>query len=88
MIGRSHGSIMQGTSIRSRSASVASAHTQRLCTEFLDQNTTTTLASQMACSMPKSKDWPAQSPTFYQTDSLSASKAPANTRARSPLAEL
>ena len=51
MIGRSQGSIMQGTRVLLRSASVASARTQRLSTDFLDHSTTTALASFSAFSV-------------------------------------
>ena len=48
MIGRSHGSIMQGTRVLLRSASVASARTQRDTTDFFDHSTTTALAVRSA----------------------------------------
>ena len=51
MIGRSHASIMHGTSVRFRSASVASARTQRDSTDFFDHKTTTALASRRAFSV-------------------------------------
>jgi hypothetical protein len=54
MIGRSQGSIVAGTSVLLRSASVASARTQRLSTERGDQSTTTAFASRSARSVTAS----------------------------------
>ena len=44
MIGRSHGSIITGTNVLLRRASVASARTQRESTDFFDHSTTTAFA--------------------------------------------
>jgi hypothetical protein len=54
MIGRSHGSIMQGTSVLLRSAKVASARTQRDATDFFDHSTTTAFALRKAVSVTSS----------------------------------
>ncbi len=54
MIGRSQGSIITGTSVPLRSASVASARTQREITDFFDHSTTTDRASRSARSVTSS----------------------------------
>ena len=54
MIGRSQGSMVQGTRVLFRSASVASARTQRETTERGDQSTTTALAVRSAVSVTSS----------------------------------
>ncbi len=51
MIGRSHGSIITGTSVLLRSPTVASARTQRDSTERFDHRTTTAFASFSAFSV-------------------------------------
>jgi hypothetical protein len=51
MIGRSQGSIVAGTRVRLRSASVASARTQRDVTDLFDHSTTTALAVRSASSV-------------------------------------
>ena len=54
MIGRSHASIITGISVLLRSASVASARTQRETTDLCDHSTTTALAVFSAVSVTSS----------------------------------
>ena len=54
MIGRSHASIITGTSVLQRSAIVASARTQRETTERGDHSTTTAFAARKAASVTSS----------------------------------
>jgi hypothetical protein len=71
-----------GTSVLLRSASVASARTQRLVTERCDQSTTTAFASRSACSVTASYASPARRPTSHQTSNPSRAKASAKSFAR------
>ncbi len=54
MMGRSQASIIAGTSVLLRSATVASARTHREATDFLDQSTTTAPAPFSAFSVTSS----------------------------------
>lgn len=67
MIGRSQGSIITGTRVLSRSASVASALTHRDCTEFFDHRTMTALAPLSAFSIATSKASPERNDASHQT---------------------
>jgi hypothetical protein len=81
MIGRWHDSIITGTSVRFRSAWVASARTQRDITELADQSTTTALAALSARSMLSSNASPDRSASSHQTENPADWNASAKRRA-------
>jgi hypothetical protein len=73
--------MITGSSVRLRSASVASARTQREATECGDHRTTTAPASRRARSMVSSKVSPARSAASHHTVKPLASNASAKRRA-------
>ena len=81
MMGRWHDSIIIGTSVRFRSACIASARTRRDITERGDQSTTAALASRRARSMLSSNASPDRSAASHQAEKRFDSNASAKRRA-------
>jgi alkylation response protein AidB-like acyl-CoA dehydrogenase len=81
--GRSHISIITGTSVPCRSATLASDRTQRELTDRGDQSTTTAPAARSAASVASSKASPSRTVTSHQTSNPADSSACANRRALS-----